>query len=395
MIFNELMTGLNEAVGMESISDAPMTELEEMNAEIQDMIALESALDEEFAYNTLAFCDNTEATNALLAMREVGLESTQGMDPAKIYEGFGIESEIAMEAAKDVLARKAYAGVAAIKALIATCIKWLKSLFGITVASKKVFTSLSKKAKDMKKQLSKKSGSAKINSEKLKRELPVYSSNDKGIAAICNLYVKHTGLIAKLNSSTGMMASESEELDINGGIGMESKDAKKRDIPNPAKNAKESNAKDDADASSLLIKSFTDNVSTIKTKITEVKEDVKKLPDLYDKTSTEEKAGSEVLTYLTTALGVLENIKSNIGSVDNVGKTINKTIKSLEKEKSRLDKVYKDTTASVLPSAQQSINTAITLLTEIHKAAKTEIKMIVKIADDLLTMSKGVLAAIY
>lgn len=388
MIFNEMISGLNEAVGMESISDAPMTELEEMNAEIQDMVALESALDEEFAYNTLAFVDNAEATNALLAMREVGLESTQGMDPAKIYEGFGIESEIAMEAAKDVLARKAYAGAAAIKALIATCIKWLKSLFGITVASKKVFTSLAKKGKDMKKQLNKKAASAKINDEKLKREVPDYIGTDstKGLKRALKLYKDHTAMIAKINSTTGVY-TESEEIDVMGNIGMEAAKESAKGLA-AAKNA----IKTTVDTLGSVV--FNADANALKTKTEKVKEDVKDINDIYDKSATEEKAGSGLFNALISGLGELENIKNNIGPVDDAGKAINKTIKSLEKAKSQLDKTYKDDTNRI-GGARTTLNAAITLLTEIHRAVKMELKVIVRISDDLLTMSKGVLAAIY
>lgn len=339
MIFNELMTGLNEAVGMESISDAPMTELEEMNAEIQDMIALESALDEEFAYNTLAFCDNTEATNALLAMRECGLESTQGMDPAKIYEGFGIESEIAMEAAKDVLARKAYAGVAAIKALIATCIKWLKSLFGVTVASKKVFASLAKKAKESKKQLSKKRGSAKIDSEKLVRELPDYAA---GLTA--NMKVYDDCLAA-----ADLYGNGDEVIKVNA-------------------------------------QTYIDDTK-------DLDERISKLNESYNKSETTEASGSALVTTIITKLGELEKLGTDNKSVD-AGKKINKAIKALEKYRSELDKKTSEDDKQ-LSEKKASINKAIVHLNKANTGAKTTLKNIVKIADDLLTMSKGVLAAIY
>lgn len=339
MIFNELITGLNEAIGMESVSDAPMTELEEMNAEIQDMIALESALDEEFAYNTLAFCDNTEATNALLAMRECGLESTKGMDPAKIYEGFGIESEIAMEAAKDVLARKAYAGVAAIKALIATCIKWLKSLFGVTVASKKVFASLAKKAKESHKQLSKKRSSAKIDSEKLKRELPDYS---KGISE--NMKCFNDCIL-----NADILDKGSEVISSNAQV-------------------------------------YIDETKSLEENIT-------KLNEAYNKSETTEYSGSELVSTLLTKLKDLESLGNQNKSVD-AGKKINQSIKALEKYRSELDKKTSEEDTK-LSEKKASINKAIILLNKSNSGAKTSLKNVVKIADDLLTMSKGVLAAIY
>ena len=356
MIFNELMTGLNEAVGMESYVDAPMTELEEMNAEIQEMVALESALDEEFAYNTLAFCDNAEATNALLAMREVALESTQGMDPAKIYEGFGFESAIAMEAAKDVLARKAYAGVAAIKALIATCIKWLKSLFGVTVASKKVFSSLAKKGKDMAKQLGKKMGSKKIDSEKLKRDVPAYKTK---IEEFVGNYDNHLAMV-KTNGLTDVLVRYTQA----GG---------------KVTNVLEVSKLDD-------IKKTTEDL----------KESIKDYGDKYDKGDTNELTGNQLVTTLREACSYL-NDKVNTGNrkTEDAGKKIKDAIKKLEDAKKDIDKKENKWDDTVKSNVKTAINAQITLYNTVHSAVKADLKMIVKVADDLLTTSKGVLAAIY
>lgn len=343
MIFDELMTGLNEAVGMESISDAPMTELEEMNAEIQDMIALESAFEEMEAYTVLEFADNVEATSALLAMREVALESTQGMDPAKIYEGFGIESEIAMEAAKDVLARKAYAGIAAIKALIATCIKWLKSLFGITVASKKVFTSLKKKADDMKKQLNKKAGSSKIDSEKLVRSIPDYQAGLKNWIGLFN------NNITNLSNATRDMVSRIER-------------------------------------GTLIDKNSEDSIETLN-------KQTEKHATAYKKSETEEVAGSQLITVLTGALSYLSSEAGKLKSKD-PGKDIKSAIKELENYKKKLDN--RDSSKDdKLEGKKASVNALITRLNKLNSLFKEDMKGIVRVSDDLLTMSKGVLAAIY
>ena len=360
MIFNELMTGLNEAVGMESISDAPMTELEEMNAEIQEMVALESALDEEFAYNTLAFVENTEATNALLAMREVALESTQGVDPAKIYEGFGIESEIAMEAAKDVLARKAYAGAAAIKALIATCIKWLKSLFGVTVASKKVFSSLAKKGKAMAKELRKKQGSSKVNAEKLKRDVPKYQ--DK-IKEFVGNYDKHLSLVKGTKLSSENLAVS------NSGLG---------------------------NIEGAIAKIVIGSVESINKTIEDLKESTKDYGDKYDKGDTSEESGSSLVSTLISACDYLDKeVNSGNRKTEDAGKKIKDAIKNLEDVKKDLDKESNKMNDGAKSKAKEILNKQITLYNTVHSAVKADLKMIVRVADDLLTMSKGVLAAIY
>lgn len=340
MIFNEFINGLDENIAMESMQEVVMTEEQEMNAEIEAMVAMESALDDMDAANVFAFVDGAEATNAYLAMRDAALPSNEGRDVAGIYKDFGIESEIAMEAAKDVLARKAYATKAAIKALIATLIKWLKSLFGFTVASKKVFESLSKKAKAMKTQLEKKKSSEKVT-EKLSKEVKADFTAE--INKWVGLYDKHIA-----NVTTNIVA----------------------------------------DATS-------GDVNAITLKLKEMKDDFK-VPEGGEAPNKEKMEGSTLVGHLISSLGTLVEVNKR-ATVD-AGKAIKDTIAKLEKLKKDVDaKVEKaeDDKKAGLESQKALLNAKIKLCNEVNVACKKDLKGLVKVADDLLTVSKGVLAAIY
>lgn len=119
---------------------------------MQDL-AVESAMDEAFLeMDTAAMTAALEGATYFfetLADREASLESMAGKDIDAIYSSFGLE------AARDVLKRKAYVGIAAIKALIAAIIGWFKNLLGFSATSKKVFISIAKKADKELKELQK------------------------------------------------------------------------------------------------------------------------------------------------------------------------------------------------------------------------------------------------
>lgn len=342
MIFNEMIQGLDEKLAMESANEKVMTLEEEMNAEIADLVAMESATDELDASNIFAFVDGVEATNAYLAMRDAGLSTSEGRDVAAIYKGFGIESEIAMEAAKDVLARKAYAGKAAIKALIATLIKWLKALFGVTVASKKVFESLAKKAKAMKTQLEKKKSSEKVT-DKLSKEVRVDFAEE--ITKWTKHYDDHIKYVT-------------EHVNMDDETG-------------------------DVDAMNLSIKTIR---SAFKT------------PESGAVAPTKEKKeGAGLVSHLITSLDTLSGV-NNRATAD-AGKAIKDAIAKLEKVKKSVDAKIEnekdETKKAALSTSKEVLNAKIKLVNEVNSACKKDLKGLVKVADELLTVSKGVLATIY
>lgn len=341
MIFNEMIQGLDEKLAMESANEKVMTLEEEMNAEIADLVAMESATDELDASNIFAFVDGVEATNAYLAMRDAGLSTSEGRDVAAIYKGFGIESEIAMEAAKDVLARKAYAGKAAIKALIATLIKWLKALFGVTVASKKVFESLAKKAKAMKTQLEKKKSSEKVT-DKLSKEV-------------------RTDFTEEINKWVGLYDEHIKNVVTN--INTDEKG----------------------------------DVSTIELKIKSIKDAFKTPEGGAAAPVKEKKEGAELVSHLITSLDTLSGVNNR--TTADAGKAIKDAISKLEKVKksvdAKLENEKDETKKAALSTSKEVLNAKIKLVNEVNSACKKDLKGLVKVADELLTVSKGVLATIY
>lgn len=340
--------------GMEGLGYEPaeMTLEEEMNAEI----AMEAELDEAYAQmdfaNIVAGTSQAEAILTAMAEREVGLESNAGRDAATIYGEFGLEG-FGMEAVKDVVARKAYSGIASLKALINTCISWLKQLIGITVASKKVFSGLSKKAKAMKKQLGK--VQSKV-SEKLKRDMPNYST----------VLTKLAGTGVATAGTQGLYKTISSNSQTNNDSFVESlKTAEAADVEKMTKTVKDKNER-----------------------FTQLNEDLK---DIYDKGDTDDYEGSACFGHINTFLVNLEKVSNFYKSTD-MAKGYEKQIKAFEKFRKEVDK--KDSTVKAPTEVGQFLNAKITSLNKNSTYGKKILKEIVRLADDGLTMAKGIYASL-
>ena len=332
--------------GMEGlgIEPAEVSLEQEMNEEI----AMEAELDEAYAQmdfaNIVASTSQCEAILTAMAEREIGLESNAGRDAATIYGEFGLE------AIKDVAMRKAYSGLASIKALINTCINWLKQLVGISVASKKIFSGLAKKAKAMKKQLGK--VQSKV-SEKLKRDMPDYTAVLKKLIdtqkkkGVYNSVSEHSG---KDNSQFIEKLSKATKNELDGWID----------------NIKKSN------------EGFESKLDSLK--------------EIYDKSDTSEYEGSACYSHIISFVGTLETLANSYKSVD-MAKGYDKQIKAFEKLRNELGKTNTTITA---PSTELSkyLNLKITNLTKYSNYGKKILKETVKVADDGLTMAKGIYAAL-
>lgn len=340
------LNALNQ-FGMEGLGVEDNREIS-LEEEMAQEIAMEAELDE--AYSQMDFAGIVAATSQAEAMltamadREAGLESNTGRDATTVYGEFGLE--VGMEAVKDVVARKAYSGLASLKALINTCIKWLKSLLGIHTASKKIFAGLKKKATDMKKQLGK--VQSKV-SDKLKRDMPNYA---KSLNALFTIY----------------SAALSEQKAIN------------RDT------------KDDV-LSSLLTASDTDiqnGINGVETGINRIKETSDRLEEAYEKGDTDEYEGSACYNHIMT---VIKSIEANGNGYkgDDFEKIINKNIKVMEDVRKDLDR-RKDAN----PPAQtpRLLNKTIEYYTKVSAFMKKVLKKIVNVADDALTMGKGIYATL-
>lgn len=335
--------------GMEGLGVEDGRELsleEEMNEEI----AMEADLDEAYAQmdyaNMVAGASQAEAILTTMADREVGLESNAGRNATDVYKGFGIE--VGMEAVKDVVARKAYSGLASLKALINTCIKWLKSLIGIHTASKKIFAGLKKKATAMRKQLSK--VQSKV-SEKLKREMPDYA---KALTTIIADYQLGTGSQKVLGDTLSQTDSQKatalswSEADVN------------REIEKAER-----------------------SINSTKTK----KENLK---ELYDKADTTEYEGSACFTAIYKVLdSIIASSEKN--KSDDFQKIVDNNIKSLEKTRSAIDK---DKNAKPAPNLSRYFNKRIEAFTKVSGLLKDSLKLYVNVSDDALTMAKGIYATL-
>lgn len=357
MRLEDMLDKVGTSIGFESsnsdYTDHEISVEEECKNDIESMIAMESATEEMMGCGILAFVDNAEAVNAILAAREAGLAVNKSKDPCAIYKGFGFESAIAMEAAKDVLARKAYAGTAALKALIATCIKWLQNMYGVTVASNKVFSSLKTKAKNAEKELKKKRGSTKVDSEKLKRDIPDYQK------ALTDAMAKYDEILKHVDSQSAL-----------------------DDIKYVAK------------LSATATGTATKDVAAIQTEIESIKTLQENLKEIYDKNDTDEKTGSDLVNELISTLAYIQTLDTKPNK--DGGKKIKDAIRELDRYRKVLDKAEKaEQYQNNLETQKARLSKFTTLFERCNSSLKADLKLIVDISDDALTMSKGVLAAIY
>ncbi len=342
------LNALNQ-FGMEGLGVEDNREIS-LEEEMAQEIAMEAELDE--AYSQMDFAGIVAATSQAEAMltamadREAGLESNTGRDATTVYGEFGLE--VGMEAVKDVVARKAYSGLASLKALINTCIKWLKSLLGIHTASKKIFAGLKKKATDMRKQLSK--GQVNV-SDKLKRDMPNYTEALK----------YYIGLYSGNLNSQKMVKDNFNDADaVKSGL--------------LAWDENKVNAK-------------IDSVNSAITAYDKIKEELK---EKYDKTDTTEYEGASCYSFISDVLKAIEN-NANKYKSDDFQKIIDGNIKSLEKVRTAIDK---DKNAKPAPNLGRYFNKRIEKYTKLSGVMKVALKSYVNVADDALTMAKGIYATL-
>ena len=336
-------------LGVESI--LPETELT-LEQEMAEEIAMEAELDEAYDHmelaNIVASTSQAEAMLTAMAEREIGLESNVGRNAEDIYKEFGLE------AIKDVVARKAYSAVSSLKALISTCISWLKQLMGISVASKKIFSGIAKKAKAMDKNLRKVVN--KVN-EKLKRDMPDYK------AALDKYFTtKNSKNIWNKIVSESKGGTFSSRAWINDSLLRE----KKSDVEN--------------------------RITASETAIEAIKKAKEELRDNgYDKSDTNEYEGTACYNHILNNIKNIETLANANKSTD-VGKEFDKNIKALEKVRSSMNK--KDATVAAPTELGKFLNKQIQYYNEYAQYAKSILKTFTAISDDCLTMGKSIYAAL-
>lgn len=307
-----------------------------LEKEMQEEIAMEAELDEANAQMDFAAIvagtSQCESILAAMADREVGLESNSGRDAGVIYGEFGLE------AIKDVAMRKAYSGLASLKALINTCIKWLKQLVGIQTASKKIFAGIIKKVKAMKKQLGK--VQSKVD-DKLKREMPDYSAAMTKIMSEFDTYISTGNIITGLDKKT---AAELQ-TEISDTKAITEKFAEKNDA----------------------------------------------LKEMYDKSNTSDYEGAACYSHIIKALTAVSE-KATARKDKDVAKLYDNEIKALEKLRKQIDKDGSTVTAP--DELSKYISAQITKATKSANYTKAALKLYVRVADDCLTMAKGIYATL-
>lgn len=154
----------------------PEWSFEAMTEEIKHLSSLEALMDQDSsAKGYLATCE-AELTIKQLACREIAGKDEEAA--LATFSSYGLTDEYSVEAAKDVLARQAYIGSAKIKAMIAAIIKYVQELITFSATSNKGFKAVEKLAKKGKEALKKKQGSPKVTSDKFVREITVFPAAD-------------------------------------------------------------------------------------------------------------------------------------------------------------------------------------------------------------------------
>lgn len=203
MLTLEQLLGIgNESAGAFNAEDAPKSLLDEMMEEIGIESEIDAAFYEAEASAITAATSVAENVYVAMAEKECGIE---GAAPLDVYKSFGLEGAlvdaVGMEAISDVVKRRAYSGLAQLKSLINTCIAWLKRIFGLTTNTKKIFRSLGDKAKKIRKDVQK----ARANASKriyakgdadndIQKELVRYFTGTQGSQDTANLIVTSTDL---------------------------------------------------------------------------------------------------------------------------------------------------------------------------------------------------------
>ena len=111
------------------------------------------------------------------------MEAQDIADATEIFSKYGLTDSYALEAAKDVLAREMYRGVAKVKTLVAAIIKFIQELITFGGTTNKAYAKLKKLAKQIKEALKKKISSKKVQEDKFAKE--IYSLSTEELNKIC------------------------------------------------------------------------------------------------------------------------------------------------------------------------------------------------------------------
>ena len=390
MDINKLLNIGNESAGYE----APQSLLDEMMEEIGFESDIDNAVFDAEAAAITAAASIAENVYVAMAEKECSME---GSNPLEVYKDFGIESNlvevVGQEAIRDVVARRAYSGLAQVKSLINTIISWLKRILGLSTNTKKIFKSLANKAKKIRKEVTEARAKFSQKSvkngtdEEIEKELPNYLgtagsvdlNQPAGLRTVIEVYNQVNGLIAL--TATDIVTS------INGTNGSGNTATVGRVRTGGASSAGiQTRLHNSNQASSLRLFSNDEKQQWID-KIKDWKEDT--AHDVRD---------SALFNEIDAALAELYRHRTGMRDMD---KEVDRGIKALERARKNMENEYKanpgtGNNAATRFAGRENVNEILSeLVNNLTNAAafmNLFAKFYVKVADELFTDAKWLIA---
>lgn len=387
MDINKLLNIGNESAGYE----APKSLLDEMMEEIGFESDIDNAVFDAEAAAITAAASIAENVYVAMAEKECSME---GANPLEVYKDFGIESNlvevVGTEAIRDVVARRAYSGLAQVKSLINTIISWLKRILGLSTNTKKIFKSLANKAKKIRKEVTQARAkfsqkSVKNGSdEEIEKELPNYLgaantvdlNQPAGLRTVIEVYNQVNGLIA-LTATNVTHDFDSQYVNYNRSNNTATVTSGGVDTAGGSVGSR-------ASASALRLFSNDEKQQWID-KIKDWKEDT--AHDVRD---------SALFNEIDAALAELYRHRTGMRDMD---KEVDRGIKALERARKNMENDYKSSNQTAQAGrfqARENINEILSeLINNLTNAAafmNLFAKFYVKVADELFTDAKWLIA---
>jgi hypothetical protein len=406
MDINKLLNIGNESAGYE----APQSLLDEMMEEIGIESDIDNAVFDAEAAAITAAASIAENVYVAMAEKECSME---GANPLEVYKDFGIESNlvevVGQEAIRDVVARRAYSGLAQVKSLINTIISWLKRILGLATNTKKIFKSLANKAKKIRKEVTQArakftSKSVKNGSdEEIEKELPNYMGTDgtnlnqpAGLLNVINVYNRVRDLIVSTTTNveavltgtthnpgtTGTVAVNGNPVALGGGTAPSTTPARATVTTGANNNRNPISRREDAEA----LRIFNNDVK---------QQWIDKLKDWKEDTAQDYR-DTALFSHIDQALAELYRHRTGMRDID---KDVDRGIKALERARKEMERTYTQLNANdradragARDTGNEILSELINNLTNAAGFMNLFAKFYVKVADELFTDAKWLIA---
>lgn len=406
MDINKLLNIGNESAGYE----APQSLLDEMMEEIGFESDIDNAVFDAEAAAITAAASIAENVYVAMAEKECSME---GANPLEVYKDFGIESNlvevVGQEAIRDVVARRAYSGLAQVKSLINTIISWLKRILGLATNTKKIFKSLANKAKKIRKEVTQArakftSKSVKNGSdEEIEKELPNYMGTDginlnqpAGLLNVINVYNRVRDLIVSTTTNveavltgtthnpgtTGTVTINGNPVALGGGTAPSTTPARATVTTGANNNRNSISRREDAEA----LRIFNNDVK---------QQWIDKLKDWKEDTAQDYR-DTALFSHIDQALAELYRHRTGMRDID---KDVDRGIKALERARKEMERTYTQLNANdradragARDTGNEILSELINNLTNAAGFMNLFAKFYVKVADELFTDAKWLIA---